>query len=217
MYFVRAGARRKGHEIGLVTVIREMQDTAKRDKIEIDVARATRKKEKKDERGKEGWDESKRKGHEFRSTVGRERDDDQEISQTRRQFLFFLTSHGRRHRRGVECMNEVIRTNVTTAFSLSRVCEATRANKAKSVHRRVGIKGGREGRNSLRARNVTIYVFLERRESIDESADTQAGRPRRYAGSAFEKQRNDDVSVTTRESQLDLWTIDPLLIKVFVK
>lgn len=76
-----------------------------------------------------------RKGLGFRSTVGRGRDGDQEISQTRGPF-FFLTAlppRSRKHRR-IEYMVGVIRTNVITArfASMQRTC----ASKAKSIHGR---------------------------------------------------------------------------------
>lgn len=42
-----------------------------------------------------------------------------------------------------------------------------------------------------------IRVFLERRESIDESVDTQSGRDDIQDRVGFEKQQNDDASVVT--------------------
>lgn len=61
-----------------------MQDTAKRDKIEIDVARARGRKKRK-EKEKRGM--GAKKGLGFRSTVGRGRDGDQEISQIQGPFF----------------------------------------------------------------------------------------------------------------------------------
>lgn len=132
-YFVRARARREGHEIGLVTVIRGMQDTAKRDKIEIDVARA-RGRKKRGTKGKGvGWGRGRASG--LGVQLGADVTAIRRYRKPRDRFFFFFWRRSR-HAAGnfdeSKCMDGVIRTNVITArfASMQRTC----ASKAESIH-----------------------------------------------------------------------------------
>lgn len=82
-----------------------------------------------------------RKDFGFRSTVGRGRDGDRKISQTRRLF-FSDAPAGRKHRR-IECTNGVIRTNVITA-RFSGYMQRTRE------------QGGVVARRTKRKREITL-------------------------------------------------------------
>jgi len=149
------GARREGHEIALVTVIRGMQDIAKRDKIEIDVARSARERKKRKTRGT-ARDKGEEKDSGFRRT-GHGRDGDREISQTQRPFFF--PSDGApvsRKRRRIEYMGGIIGINYCDNAASREYAENARERR-RSLCKKAGAKSERKREIAKRSSNSAGY------------------------------------------------------------
>jgi len=171
-------------------VICGTQDTAKRDKIEIDVVRA-RGREKRKEKEKRGMEAKKGLG--FRSTVGRGRDGDQKISQTQGPFFSDDALTTQSEHRWIERMDEVIRSNVIASFAnMQRTY--TRRSRYVAAYRINGEKRRQKQPSSTEYHDTRISG----KERIDRIG-RHAARSRRYTewtGSALKSSKMTMLSVT---------------------